>query len=172
MSISCNLIAAAVDEGPNDIEFKCEHKELVYSIDNYSSEFEDLLLHHKERLFSGIQLDIQSAYFSDDDRCVVIPPDAVIGFPTEFEGDTSNQASGERASRAGRAGPYHRHRRLYRNESGTKTFLVVYVRDASGGKPEKNPSGFVNSLEDDVFGTFGDPVNLSSVVSGDDTFCY
>ena len=159
-SSSCNLIAS-VDEVTEQIEYKCEHDDLVYSIENYSSEFDELLL-HPERLFSGIQLDIQGAYISDDGRNFVIPSDADVGFPrtaTAFSAPGTNGGAGDRAGRH-----RHRHRQLYRNEFGNNTVLVVYVRDANGDKPDKNPSGFVNSIEDDVFGTKGDSLNLANVV--------
>eukprot|EP00557_Chaetoceros_sp_GSL56_P014931 CAMPEP_0176486396 /NCGR_PEP_ID=MMETSP0200_2-20121128/5545_1 /TAXON_ID=947934 /ORGANISM="Chaetoceros sp., Strain GSL56" /LENGTH=1213 /DNA_ID=CAMNT_0017883093 /DNA_START=414 /DNA_END=4052 /DNA_ORIENTATION=- len=154
---TCNLIAS-MDEGTNQIEYKCEQDDMVYSIDNHSSEFEELLLHSERRgLFSGMQLDIQGGYISNDGRYFVIPSDADIGFPRTLE--ESSGVDGGDSSRAGR----RRHRQLYRNASGSQTVLVVYVRDASGGKPDKNPSGFTNSIEDDVFGTRGDSLNLSNV---------
>jgi hypothetical protein len=95
----------------------------------------------------------------------------VIGFPGHHETDyqvqqeeddynkkkTSSRTAGTTTRRNDR-------RSLYRDESGSKTVLVVYVRDQSGGKPDKNPSGFENSIEDDVFGTHGDKLNLANVV--------
>jgi hypothetical protein len=78
ITLSCNLIAS-VDEGTDETEYKCEHEEIVYSIENHSFEFEELLL-HPDKLYSGIQLDIQGAFISDDGRYFVIPSDAVVGF--------------------------------------------------------------------------------------------
>jgi hypothetical protein len=169
--ISCHLVAS-VDEDTEEIEYKCEHEELIYPIENHSSDFQELL-QRPNRLYSGIELDIQGAYISDDGRYFVIPSDAEIGFATVARtkaqveaARAGHQTSTSSSSTASR----HRHgrqRRLYRDEFGTRTFLVVYVRDASGDKPDKNPSGFPNSIEDDVFGTFGDALNLANVVSSD-----
>jgi hypothetical protein len=160
-SLVCNLIAS-VDEATEEKEFKCEDDDsgIVYSIENFSSDFEDLLLRTPERLYSGIQLDIRGAYISQDGQRFVIPHEATVGFPTSITNDAD--------ASAGTTVAPNRRRRLYRNESGAKTFLVVYVRDASGGKPDKNPSGFSNSIEDDVFGTHGDTLNLANVVRSTD----
>lgn len=167
--ISCHLVAS-VDEDTEEIEYKCELEELIYPIENHSSDFQELL-QRPDRLYSGIELDIQGAYISDDGRYFVIPSDAEIGFATVARTEAQVEAAkaGHRTTTSSSSTARHRRhgrqRRLYRDEFGTRTFLVVYVRDASGDKPDKNPSGFPNSIEDDVFGTFGDALNLANVVS-------
>jgi len=141
LSLICD-IAASVAIG-EEMELNCEIGNHMHIIENHSSEFDTLF--ESGRLRPSMRLDIQGAFLSNGR--FVIPSDAEIAFETSID-------------RAGR----HRGRQLARGTSGDKTFLVVYVRDTNGGKPGKDPSGGVNTIENDVFGTYGfDDLNLANV---------
>jgi len=147
-SLMCDILISV--DVSDEMEFVCEIGTSRYAIDNHSSDFEDLA--NSGRLFSesGLRLEVEGAYLSDDGLLFVIPADAEIGFHTFIDPDQEMGGRGR-----GR-------RRL--SSTGDKSVMVIYVHDVNGLKPAKNAMGFQGSIQDDIFGTKGDPLNLSNLV--------
>lgn len=136
-SLICDLEAVFGDN--EEIEYRCFHEKYPHPIDNHSSEFEELI--ESEKIVAGQRLEIEGAFISDD-LTFVIPSDAEVAYLRNKNDD--------------------RRRRLPSTE---KTFLVIYVKTTFGERPDKDAKGGRNSIEDDVFGSSGDPLNLANVVS-------
>lgn len=147
-SLSCDLlISIDVDD---TMELHCEIGTSIYPIDNHSSDFDDLVNSGRLYAESGLRLEVEGAYVSDDDHFFVIPAGAEIGFHTFIDPDQEMGGRGRR--------------RLARGPTGTKEVMVIYVTDINGLSPKKQAKGFTNSIQDDVFGTKGDALNLANVV--------
>ena len=149
-SLICDLLLS-VDED-DKVELHCEIGTSIYPIDNHSSDFDNLVNSGKLFSDSGLRLEVEGAYISDDDHFFVIPAGAEVAFHTFIDPDQEMGGRGRR--------------RLSRTPTGLgmKEVMVIYVTDKNGVSPQKNAKGFTNSIQDDVFGTNGDALNLSNVV--------
>ena len=151
--IPCKLLAVLEDnENPeldDTFELKCEVDGThVFSIDSDSNPEFQLLRDSPDRNLHGLDLIFRGAYISYDQNNLVLPAEA------EFAFTTTTHSDGGSGRRLGGRDPI-----------GDQKVMVVYFRDSTGKTPSKPAAGVINSIEDDIFGGFGDQYNLGTVVS-------
>ena len=150
--IPCKLLAVVEDNGNPELddifEIKCEVDGThVFSIDSELNPEFQLLRDSPDRNLHGLDLIFRGAYISDDQHNIVLPAEAEFAITTTTHRD-------------GGSG-----RRLVRDPLGDQKVMVVYFRDSTGKTPTKPAAGVANSIEDDIFGRYGDQYNLGTVVS-------
>ena len=133
-SLICDLLLS-IDED-DKVEHHCEIGTSIYPIDNHSSDFDNLVDSGKLLTESGLRLEVEGAYITDDDHFFVIPAGAEVAFHTFIDPDQEMGGRGRR--------------RLSRTPTGLgmKEVMVIYVTDINGVTPKKNAKGFTNSIQD------------------------
>ncbi len=161
--IPCKLLAV-IEDDDNDSEneimtYKCEvDEENVYEIENSNLELHELLESPNHNPHGLSLVFNYGAYYSLDGKSIVVPSDAEFGILTNMgERDFDTNRGGRGLGLGRRLGG--------RDPVGDQTVMVVYFRDSTGKTPSRPAMGQANSIESDIFGTYGDPVSLASVVS-------
>lgn len=143
--MSCKLLAVMEDD---ELELKCEVDGThVFSIDSDSNPEFQLLRNSPDKNLHGLHFMFRGAYISDDQHYLVLPPTAEFSITTTTHRDNGSG------------------RRLDRDPVGDQKVMVVYFRDSTGKTPTRVATGVANSIEDDIFGSYGDQYNLATVVS-------
>ena len=149
-SVSCNLIAM-IEDGTG-LQVKCQTDGFrVLSLDNSNLDFQELLDSGKIHS-SGFHILFEGAYV--DGHTLVIPSSAEFSFQSEF--------SVEDGIDLNRRHLKHQRRRLPKDPSGPQKVLVVYIKDGTSNTPTRPMSGETNSVQDDIFGSHGDSLNLAN----------
>ena len=158
-ALKCELVPLIIDQGAHDIfDFACQHGDRMLAIDNHLEEFDEFLK-SPHAVNPGFDLDFAGAEIRN--HTFYIPANATM-FYDSFKVDNGEGREGGPSRKARR----HRERRLGgANPAGDQYVLVLYVTDSAGNAPDFVPDGEADSLEDDIFGTYGDPVFLGERVS-------
>lgn len=143
LSLPCEL-EAYYQDGSETLIYQCFSDSRIYPIENNSTDFAEML--ESGKIGIGTKLEILGAYISEKNK-FAIPEDAEVGIRTSATSDSRRKLSSTV------------------NAKGTFKFLVLYVTSTAGERPTKNMSGGRNSIQDDVFGTNGDPKNMANIVS-------
>ncbi len=148
-ALKCQLVVAIVDGVEDEREVRCQVGEQILPIDNHLDEFDTFL---KSPYAQKPNFDLEFDKASILDGKLHIPSNSKMFY------DSIKSDNGTRTT--------HRGRRLGgRDPSGDQFVLVLYVIDAVGSKPSYNADGTTGSVEDNIFGTHGDPIYPGERVS-------
>ena len=142
LSLPCEL-EAYYQDGSETLVFQCFSDSRFYPIENNSTDFAEML--ESGKIGIGTKLEILGAYISEKNK-FSIPEDAEVGIRTSATSDSRRKLSAVKAT-------------------GKYQILVLYVTSTTGERPSTPMSGGRNSIQDDVFGTNGDPKNMANIVS-------
>ncbi len=166
------------------IEYKCQVGDRMLKVDNKLDEFKRYLNHssHGHGHGHGPHAEIEGYVDLDFDKATIvnhtfyIPSDAKITYEQIKVKNKSKRIRGSipdaRVVAVDEDGNGRSGRRLSRRRHlggmdpvGDQRVLVLYVRDGAGAAPSFVKDGVAGSVEDNVFGTHGDPVFLGERVS-------
>ncbi len=156
-ALKCHLVPMiSDDEGEEEvIEYKCQVGDRMLEIENELEEFTNFLGGPHDGVTADFDLDFHKA--SIVDHKFRIPSDAKIAYDRIKDGG-SGGADGNPTRRLGR-------RLGGKDPVGDQRVLVLYVRDGAGATPSFVKDGVAGSIEDNIFGTYGDPVYPGERVS-------
>lgn len=156
-ALKCELVALIIDQGAHDIfDYNCQHGDRMLAIDNHLEEFDEFL---KSPHAVNPDFDFDFAGAEIRNHTFYIPANATMFYDSVKVDNGEGQPPSRKARR-------HLGRRLGgADPSGDQHILVLYVRDSVGNAPGFVPDGQADSLEDDIFGTHGDPIHVGERVS-------
>mmetsp|Transcript_26278 Transcript_26278/g.39385 ORF Transcript_26278/g.39385 Transcript_26278/m.39385 type:complete len:1408 (+) Transcript_26278:130-4353(+) len=138
-----------LDFGDEVIEYKCQVGDRMLEIDNSLDQLSNFLEGPHGGVAADFELDFNKA--SIVDHKFYIPSDSKMAYDRIKEG-------GSDGSGADLDSPTRRRRLGGKDPVGDQRVLVLYVEDGAGNKPSYVKDGEAGSVEDNIFGTYGDPI--------------
>ena len=146
-ALKCQLVAMISDGNQDEREVKCQIGDRLLSIDNHLDEFDDFLNGpHAEN--PNFDFDFSEATIAN--HTFHIPFNSTM-FYDSVKSDNGSHRSGRRLGG--------------KDPRGDQRVLVLYVEDGVGNTPSYVADGVAGSVEDNVFGTYSDPVYVGERVS-------
>lgn len=150
-SLKCQLVALITDDEdePDRRELKCQVGDRMLPIENHLDEFKDFLnSYHAEN--PSFDFDFDKAAIVD--HAFHIPSHSNMFYDRiKIDYDSHHRRRGRRLGG--------------KDPQGDQRVLVLYVEDAAGNTPSYVADGQADSVEDNVFGTYSDPIYPGERVS-------
>ena len=140
IALKCQLVALITDGKHDDRQVKCQVGDRLLPIDSHLDEFDQFLASPRAEK-PNFDLEFDKATIID--HKFHIPSDSIMFFDS-VKSDNGTKRSGRRLGG--------------RDPSGDQGVLVLYVEDGDGRTPSYVADGVANSVEDNISGTYGDPV--------------
>lgn len=161
-ALKCHLVAMVNDDDDFQeeeiLDYKCQYGDRILEIDNNLDQFDDFLKGPHAVTMPDFDLDFDKATIVD--HKFHIPSHSRISFDRIKEGGVDGN-SRRRGRRLGGKDP-----------SGDQRVLVLYVEDGNGNTPSDVKDGVAGSVEDNVFGTYGDTIYPGERVSSLELITY
>jgi len=144
-ALRCQPVVMIIDGNHDEIEFSCQVGDRILEVDNCLDEFDVFLVDFiNGPHVNNPNFDLVFHEASIIDHTFYIPSNATMIY------DSIRSENVEYLSRGRRLGG--------EDPVGDQRVLVLYVEDSLGNTPSYVADGQAGSIEDNVFGTYGDPI--------------
>jgi len=144
-ALKCQPVVLIIDGRHDEIELSCQVGDRILAIDNYLKEFDEFLVDF-----------ITGPHVNNPNFSLIFHEASIVNHKFHIP---SNSTMIYDSIRSDNAKYRSRGRRLGGEDPlGDQRVLVLYVEDAFGNKPDYVADGEAGSIEDNVFGTYGDTI--------------